>query len=156
MLCFWCRFIRYSQLKRHQKHRVSVRPSGRRGLRVSGHRVNSRCGRRGRLQHDHNLAHVGARVGRAQHNHRLCIHPNGHHADGADAHRARNRDDRHGELRRDRNQGHGHAGARASQQNYATRLVILTETYRVILASESFLTHCGVRAQEQTRYDWAP
>jgi len=99
------------------------------------------------------LAHVGARVGRAQHNHQLCIHPNGRRADDVDAHRARNPNDRHGELRRDRNQGHGHAGARASQRNYATRLVILTERYRVILASESFLTHCGARAQEQMRSD---
>jgi hypothetical protein len=52
-------------------------------------------------------------------------------------------------LRRDRNLGHGHVGARASQRNYATRLVNLTERYLVILASESFLTHCGARVQEQ-------
>ena len=137
----------------HQKHGVSVRPSGRRGRRVSGRRVGSRHGHREELQRGHNWVRVDARVGRAPRSHQQYIHPNGPRADDVDAHRARNPNDRHGELRRDRNQGHGHVGARASQRNYATRLVILTERYRVILASESFLTHCGVRVQEQRRSD---
>ena len=80
------------------------------------------------------MVRVGARVGRAQHNRRLCIRPNGRRADDVDAHRARNRDDRYGELRRDRNLDHEREGVRASQRNYATHLVILTERYRVILA----------------------
>ena len=86
----------------------------------------------------------------------IQIRPNDRRADDVDAHRARNPNDRHGELRRDRNLGHGHVGARASQRNYATRLVIATERYRVILASESFLTHCGVKVQEQRRSDLEP
>ena len=134
----------------------SVRPSGRHERRVSGHRVNSRCDHRGGLQHDHNSVRVGARVGRARHNRRPCTRPNDRRADDVDAHRARNPNGRHGELRRDRNLDHGHVGARASQRNYATRLVIPTERYRVILASESFLMHCGVGVQEQRRSDLEP
>ena len=118
----------------HQKHRFSVRPSGRRGQRVNVHRVSSQCDHHGRLRHDHNLVHVGAHVRRAQHSHRPCIRPNGRRVDDVDAHRARNRDDRHGELRRVRNLDHEHVGARVSPQNYATRPVIATERYRVILA----------------------
>lgn len=155
-MCFWCRIIAKDATILHQKHGVSVRPSGRRGRRVSDHRVGSQHGRREELRHGHNWDRVGARVGRARHNRRLCTRPNGHRVGDVDAHRARNPNDRHGELRRDRNRGHGHVGARASQRNYATSRVTLSESCLVIRASESFLTHCGVKVQEQRRSDSAP
>jgi len=99
------------------------------------------------------LAHADVRVGRARRILQQRIRPNDRHVGDVDAHRVRNPNDHRVELPHGRNQGHGHVGARASQQNYATRLVILTERYRVILASESFLTHCGVRVREQRRSD---
>lgn len=86
----------------------------------------------------------------------MCIRPNDRRADDVDAHRARNPDDRHGELRRDRNLGHGHVGARASQRNYDTSRVTLSESCLVIRASEFFPMHCGEEAREQRRSDWEP
>ena len=107
-------------------------------------------------RHAHSWVHVDAHVERVRRIHQWRTHPNDPHADDADDHHAHSPCDLHEESRHGRNLGHGHVGARASQRNYATRLVIATERYRVILASESFLMHCGVRVQEQRRSDSAP
>jgi len=155
-LYFWCRIIAKYAAILHQKHRVSVRPSGRRGRRVSVHRVDSRHGHREELQRGHNWDRVDVRVGRAPRTHRQCTRPNDHHVDDVDDHHARNPDDRHGELRRDRNQDHGHVGVRASQRNYATSKVTLSESCLVIRASVFFPMHYAAEAQAQRRSDSAP
>lgn len=77
----------------HQKHGVSVRPSGRRGRRVSGRRVGSRHGHREELQRGHILVRVDVRVGRARHSHQRCIRPSDRHVGDVNAHHARNPND---------------------------------------------------------------
>ena len=77
----------------HQKHGVSVRPSGRRGRRASVHRVDSRCDPHVGLPHGRSLVRVDVRVGRARHSHQRCIRPSDRHVGDVNAHHARNPND---------------------------------------------------------------
>ena len=73
------------------------------------------------------MVRVDVRDGHVRRNRLRCIRPNGRRVGDGDARRVRNPNDRRVELPHGHNQDHEHEDVRASQRNYATRLVIATE-----------------------------